>query len=224
MVNESILVSVEMVLFSLQGNQLYIYLQPYADDYSTGQWVLPHANKILLQDQTLEDVVHRNVSALDLGTLAYLEQVKTIGSNARDPRGWSLAVVYYGFIRRDSVKAKPQTGHWHALEHLDTLSFAHDHAMIMKDSLQRLQNKALYTSVPAFMLEEEFTLRDLQSAFEAILGFPIEKKSFRRRMQEAKLLKETNHVRHANHRPAQLFTLLHGDVHVFNRILEGVRS
>lgn len=213
-------VSLDIVLFSLIDEKLCIYIQkrdqsPYENKSSLLHCSIDHKN-----DKTIEAAIYRVLSSLDINPLSYIEQVKTVGNSNRDPRGWSLVVVYYGFIAPLGLSINQ---HWTDINNIESMDLAFDHNQIVSDSLQRLKNKALYTSLPAFLLPNEFTLTELQRAYEIVLGFKIEKKSFRRRMLDANLLLETDNLRHANHRPAQLYNLAHKEPHIFNRIIEGER-
>lgn len=215
-------VSLEIVLFSLIAEKLHVYVQKCATAPYVNKYCLPHGDILFTEDNTIEEAIIRSLNALQFKKLSYIEQVKTIGGIARDPRGWSLAVVYYGFVVLDQV-ADSENIQWIAIENLRANDFAFDHALIVQESYQRLKSKALYTSLPAFLLAEEFTLTDLQKAYEAVLDCKIEKKSFRRRMLDAHILAETEKVRRANHRPAQVYQLIDQTPHIFNRIIEGAR-
>ena len=219
-------VSLDIVLFTLQNESLSVFLQKRSSDPFLNKWSLPSCETLQPENMTIDEAILGKLSELPFDELYYLEQVKSIGNATRDPRGWSLAVVYYGFIISDKTKAENINKHmaWFSIEDINANNLAFDHAQIIQDSYQRLQNKALYTSLPAFLLPQDFTLTELQKAYECVLGFTIEKKSFRRRMLDAGLLIETEKVRHANHRPAKVYQLLHKEPHIFSRIIEGMRS
>lgn len=222
MIKSNLQVSLEIVLFSLQSEKLHVYVQKCATAPYVNKYCLPHGDILFTEDKTIEEAIIRSLNALQFKKLSYIEQVKTIGSMDRDPRGWSLAVVYYGFVASDQVIASTEI-QWVAIESLQVNDFAFDHALIVQESHQRLKSKALYTSLPAFLLPKEFTLTDLQKAYEAVLDCKIEKKSFRRRMLDAHILAETEKVRRANHRPAQVYQLIDETPHIFNRMIEGAR-
>jgi 8-oxo-dGTP diphosphatase len=55
-------------------------------------------------------------------------------------------------------------------------------------------------------LPEEFTLSQLQATYEAILGRPLDKRNFRKRVTTLALLEATGRQAGAGrHRPAQLY-------------------
>jgi len=84
---------------------------------------------------------------------------------------------------------------------------AFDHAEILKYALQRLRYKLEYTSVGFELLPNEFTLTNLQTAYEIVLGEKLDKRNFRRRILEAEILVETNRYREGEGqgRPARLY-------------------
>lgn len=223
-------VTIDLVLFALLDEQLQVFTLRRSIPPSTQLWSLPTAEIDIKQDHSLEQVALRQLKTLfdqeGDHKVTYLEQVKTVGNADRDPKGWSLTVIYYGFMVFDADQPPMPTEYaqWQPLESIVHQKFAFDHQQILQESFHRLQSKSLYTSVPVFLLPEFFTLTDLQRAYEIVLGFKVEKKSFRRRILEANLLEETDQVRRANHRPAQIYRSIAKTPHIFHRMIEGVRS
>ncbi len=85
------------------------------------------------------------------------------------------------------------------------LALAFDHNELLNLALERLTNKTRYTALPASLMPELFTLTELQTIYEIILGQSLDKKAFRRRMIEAGAVEETNHSKIVGKRPAQLY-------------------
>ena len=94
---------------------------------------------------------------------------------------------------------------WQAVADLPELAF--DHAEIVRYALQRLRYKLEYTSVGFELLPNEFTLTELQTAYEIVLGEKLDKRNFRRRILEAGILSETTRYRESEGqgRPARLY-------------------
>ena len=86
---------------------------------------------------------------------------------------------------------------------------AFDHHAQLAAALQILRNRIQVTSpaLPLHLLPEKFTLTELQKTCEAILGRPIDKAAFRRRLKkEVPDLKAlTGEVQRGSHAPAQLY-------------------
>lgn len=87
---------------------------------------------------------------------------------------------------------------------IENHGLAFDHAKIIACAVERLQ-KQLEDSALAFnLMPEKFTLTELQQVYEVILGRPLLKAAFRRKVKS--LVRETGeYTEHAGHRPSQLF-------------------
>jgi 8-oxo-dGTP diphosphatase len=136
----------------------------------------------------------------------YLEQLGSWGNKTRDPRGWSATHAYFALLPADAVKlvqdeAKPAK--WHPVDELwPRKRLAFDHGYILKAALERLRSKVEYTSLPAFLLPEPFTLPQLQKAYEVVLGRTIDKSGFRTRALAADFLLEVRFLDVGSPRPA----------------------
>ena len=136
----------------------------------------------------------------------YLEQLYTFGDPRRDPRGWTVTVAYVALVP-ETVEAKAgddaAAARWFPVQQLPSLAF--DHSQIVQYGLQRLRNKLEYTAVGFELLPDEFTLTELQTAYEIVLGETLDKRNFRRRIAEANVLEELPRFKSEGQgRPARL--------------------
>jgi len=92
---------------------------------------------------------------------------------------------------------------WFPVSDLPPLAF--DHRSILDYALERLRNKLEYTTVGFQLLAEKFTLGELQAVYEAILGRPLDKRNFRRKIALLGILKPLREWQHTGRKPAQLF-------------------
>lgn len=212
---ESVPLIVHVVIFALyRGECCFLVTRPQETD----RWCLP-GSTISMREDTLEATAKRVVTHYLPGEIPYLEQVETLGGQRGET--WSVAVVYYALV---CLRSKGAGKHWMSIREFQKASFAFDYQLLIAHCVTRFRNKALYTSLPLFLLPEEFTLTEVQKAYERIVGFRIEKKSFRRRLLDTPLLQETGNLRRASHRPAQLYRLHHVPPYFFARMLEGGRQ
>lgn len=218
------ILSITVVVFSIVEDTLTVMMQKPLGEIKT-TWSLLEDNIKPALDSRLDHAVKRIFkNQMGMETL-YLEQVETIGNDYRVPQRWSVSVNYYCLVSQSDI-AFNQPGEnrkWIPISDLPDAPIAFDHREIIESCLQRFQNKSLYTSLPIFLLPKEFTLTELQKTYEIVLGFKVEKKSFRRRLLDAGFLEETGNIRRASHRPAQLYRLAHPQPYFFPRIIEGVR-
>lgn len=150
----------------------------------------------------------------------YLEQLYTFSGAVRDPRGWSLSVVYFALLPEQVVRpAVVRDGcTLCAVERLPDLPF--DHGRIIAAALTRLRNKAAYSSLPAFLLPETFTMDDLRQVYERVLGTRLDRSSFRRKIEEQGFFRPVEGERRTGaHRPAQLYRLAEARLAEFDRTI-----
>lgn len=81
---------------------------------------------------------------------------------------------------------------------------AFDHAKIIACAVDHLRKQLEGSELAFNLMPEKFTLTELQQVYEVILGRPLLKAAFRRKVKE--LVRETGeYTEHAGHRPSQLF-------------------
>jgi 8-oxo-dGTP diphosphatase len=201
----SLKVSVDVVIFSVRQQDLKILLARRQSAPFRGRWALP--GSFIRANEALDEAARRQLRAVTDVRDVYLEQLYTFGAPRRDPRGRVITVAYIALVGAD-VKAVSSAGaetDWHSVYALPELAFDHEH--IIRYALQRVRYKLEYTSVGFELLPNEFTLSELQAAYEIVLGEQLDKRNFRRRILEAGVLVETSRYRsgEGQGRPARLY-------------------
>lgn len=210
------LFSLDCAVFTAEPGQLYILLGKRARQPQRGKWALPGGFLDLTQDTDL-DRAARRISVEKSGCrLSHYEQVATYGDGQRDPRGWSVTSLYMSLIRHQEAPIQP--GHsteavdWFPVdangivEGLEEGDLAFDHSRLIRDARIRMAYKAGYSTLPAFLIQNPFRIRDLKRLFEAVLGRELDNSAFRRRMLESEAIWPTEQIdRSGAHRPAQLY-------------------
>ena len=215
--------TVDVVIFTVLSGALQVLLvqRPnVATEPYPGLWALPGGFVDVDQDRDLEACARRKLREKTGVTSPYLEQLGSWGSAKRDPRGWSATHVYFALIPSESVKlekgANAADVTWFPVIDLGVKAkLAFDHAKILHAAITRLRNKVEYTSLPAYLLPDEFTLSDLQQMYEIVLERPIEKSAFRTRVLSAGLVDPVEKMREGPNRPAQLYRLSEPEQLVF---------
>ncbi len=204
------LMSVDAVLFTLHEETLKVLLVKRSSHPDRGKWGLPGGFIDIKADSDLEDAVIRKLKEKTGVAPPYIEQLASIGNNSRDKRGWSVTVCYTALIAYQDCEVSFATvsdAQWVVLSELDKISLAFDHAQLIELGRERLKQKALYSIVPAYALPGKFTLPELQHVHEVLIGKPLQKKSFRRRIELAELLIDTGEQRREGGRPATLYKM-----------------
>ncbi|WP_315705612.1 MULTISPECIES: NUDIX hydrolase [unclassified Bradyrhizobium] len=206
------LTTVDVVIFTIQADALHVLLVQRGQGNSEpfpGGWALPGGFVDVAKDRDLEACAARKLKEKTGVASPYLEQLGSWGSAARDPRGWSATHAYYALMPASvAERALAADAQWfQILGERVKVKLAFDHDEILAAAVQRLRNKVEYTSLPAYLMPEEFTLPELQRTYEIVLGRPLEKSAFRTRMLSADLIEPVAKMRKGPNRPAQLYRL-----------------
>lgn len=209
------LVTVDVVIFAVLDGTLKIVLvrrpegsnEPYP-----GRWALPGGFVDIDKDGNLHDCALRKLREKTSVAAPYLEELGSWGGAARDPRGWSTTHAFFALIpsreivlQKDPDSAKAE---WVDADAASRKKLAFDHGEILKSALVRLRSKVEYTSLPAFLLDEPFTLPQLQHTYEVVLGRAVDKSAFRKRMLDGGFMEEAGFVDSSFGRPAMGYRLV----------------
>jgi 8-oxo-dGTP diphosphatase len=213
--------TVDLAIFALSETGLDVLLMRRGAEPFAGSWALPggwiHADG----DADLEAAACRVLRDKTGVEAPYLEQLQSFGGAARDPRGWSVSIAYVALITADRISLRQGANAvdvaWHAVEGKGVApALAFDHAAILTAAVRRLRNKVEYTTLPVHLLPAGFTLTELQSVYERILGRRIDKSAFRKRVAEADFVEPVpGEMRRASNRPAQIYRLKPGRATIF---------
>jgi 8-oxo-dGTP diphosphatase len=202
---ESLRVTVDIVIFTLREGSLQVLLVKRGVPPFEGQYAIPGG--FIREDESLEEAALRELHEETGVRNVFLEQLYTFGDPKRDPRGRVITVAYYALITSDKLSlvagADAAEAQWFPASGVPPLAF--DHKSILDYALERLRNKLEYTTVGFQLLPEKFTLGELQAVYETILGRPLDKRNFRRKLALLGILKPLQEWQRTGRKPAQLF-------------------
>lgn len=168
-------------------------------------WGIPHPDEPL--DATAERVI-RHWTGVDA---QYVEQLYTFSRFDGSDR--EIVISYLGLFSPETIRAGQERGlTWSPVT---STSVADDvEQMVLEYALVRLRAKLGYTNIAFHLVPTTFTLPELQQVYECILGQPMDKRNFRRRMIASGILTITNETRReGSHRPAMLYRFSEQDDH-----------
>lgn len=206
-------VTVDVVIFSLIEDDLQVLLVKRKNAPFAGMWALPGG--FIAPDESLGTAASRKLAEETGVTDVYIEQLYSFGDVQRDPRTRVITVAYFALVPYNAIQHKPgryeEATEWFSMKKLPELAF--DHHEILGYALQRLRYKLEYTAVGFQLLPDEFTLSELQKAYEIVLDEPLDKRNFRRKILTAGIIEETGkQKRDGEGRPAMLYHYLDDSV------------
>ena len=198
-------VTVDVVIFTLREGSLQVLLVRRRRPPCEDMWAIPGG--MIGHEETLEAAALRTLEEeTGLGDV-FLEQLYTFGDPGRDARGRVITVSYFAVVPAGDVVPwsadDAERVQWWPIDELPQLAF--DHGDILSYALVRLRYKLEYTAVGFELLPEVFTLSELQSGYEIVLGEELDKRNFRRKILSAGVIEPSGSYRAGEGRPARLY-------------------
>jgi 8-oxo-dGTP diphosphatase len=202
----------DTVAFRLHQGQLEVLLIPVTNPTFKGKEGLPGG--LIDPKETAEQAAIRHLTLKGGLSGAYVEQLYTFSDIDRDPRGRVVSVAYLALFAPDEAELESgaeKGARWCPVASVRHL--AYDHDTILAVALERLRARIEYTTIIRHLLSHEFTLTDLQQAYESVLGHDLDKRNFRKKILALELVAETGRTRLAGaSRPAALYKFAHKGV------------
>lgn len=197
------IVTIDVVILTLKDEALHVALARREHAPHAGIWTLPGGWVHTDEDEDALAAAQRILEAKAGLASPYLEQLKTFASRHRDDRGWSVSIAHYALVPFEAARS----GHveWRPVDAIRTLPF--DHLEILRTAVERVRSKTAWSSLPVHLMPATFTLSELQRVYERVLGSELDKRTFRRRIDELDLVEPAPGAKPAGgaHRPAQAY-------------------
>lgn len=218
-------VTTDVVVFTLRESKLAVLLVERGIPPFQGSYAIPGG--FVQRDEPLEAAARRELAeetGIDDLQGIPVDQLATFGDPGRDPRGRTITVAYTALVPWHRVAHAKGGDDAAAARFFDVvgtravddkgkaLPLAFDHDAVLRTAVERLRGRVTYTTAPFALMPAEFTLAELQGAYEAILGVPLHRRAFRERVEREGWVVETGKMRGGAHRPARLFRAATRDV------------
>ncbi|MBI4257133.1 NUDIX hydrolase [Candidatus Uhrbacteria bacterium] len=207
---QNIKIAVDAAMVTIREGDLHALLIQMKKSPFEGLWALPGG--LLEEDEPTLKAATRILKTQTGVTDVFLEQLATFDDVDRDPAGRVVSVAYYALLSDQNLDLKTTEKYsdvrWWPIRKLPTL--AYDHKQVVQEAIQRIAAKIQYTNIVWSLLPKEFTLTQLQHVYEIILRKNLDKRNFRKRIHDLKLIKPTGKTRTGMaHRPAALYQFKH---------------
>lgn len=202
----NIAISVDCVIFAYDNKELKVLLIKSDLEEFAGMYSL--LGDLVKTDEDLDAASYRILEERTGLEDVYLEQVHTFGSIGRHPSGRVITTAYYSLV--DITNHKLSLDHnnldWHAVNSIKKLAF--DHKLILNTCLQRLRNKIMENPVVFNLLQDKFSLRELQEVYEAILDVKLDRRNFRKKIALKDWLHDLGEMeKNLSRRPGKLYSV-----------------
>jgi 8-oxo-dGTP diphosphatase len=227
-------VSVDCVVFACDFQHLKVLLVKRKVDIDEQEGRLPALKlpgSLVYDDEFLSTSAQRILKELTGLSDLFLEQFSVfdspdrVGESDRDwlehtsglPINRVISVGYLAMVKYNETSEKRRLkagASWVNINEVDLLPF--DHNKILQKAIDSLRNRLQYEPVGIELLPRKFTIRQLQSLYEIILGTTIDDRNFRKKLATLKYFVPLEEKQEkVAHKPARLYRF---DKEIYDRI------
>lgn len=210
--------SVDCVIFGFKDEKIKVLLIKRNNEPQKGLMALP--GDFLDEEVGIYDSAKNTLKEITNLEDIYLEQIKAFGETHRYPNKRVITISYYALINIENYE--PLAGYtaekleWCDIDELPELAFDHKH--IISIAHKRLKRRVRTEPIGFNLLPEEFSLTNLQLLYEAILQTELNKRNFRTKINQMKLLIDTGKKQeNVAHKPAKLYRF---DENIYEQLKE----
>ena len=181
-------VTTDCVIFGFDGTNLNVLLVERGVEPYKGRWALPGG--FLKMDESAETGARRELFEETGLKTGYIRQFHTFTDPERDPRERVITIAFYALVRISEVQGgddAAQAG-WFPVDNVPALAFDHD--LILRRATDELRKQIHFEPIGFELLPEQFTMKQLQHLYEAILGVTFDRRNFYNKMLKLGILTE----------------------------------
>ena len=200
---EHMAVTTDCAIFTYEDWKLKVLLVRRGGEPYKGQWAFPGG--FLKMDETAEEGARRELREETGLVPSAIGQLGVFSDVDRDPRERVITIAWYALVKPSEVVGGDDADEaaWFPVDALPPLAF--DHRKIFEAAMERLRRDIHFQPVGFDLLDDEFTIPDLQRLYEAILGVKFDRRNFQRKLLAAGILEEASPAEEYGALPDSLF-------------------
>ena len=181
-------VTTDCVIFTYEDRKLKVLLVQRGGDPFKGEWAFPGG--FLRMDETAEQGALRELREETSLVPSAIGQLGVFSDLDRDPRERVITIAWYALVKPSEVTGGDDAAEaaWFPVDELPPLAF--DHGKIFEAAMERLRRDIHFQPVGFDLLDDEFTIPDLQRLYETILGVEFDRRNFQRKILASGILEE----------------------------------
>lgn len=181
-------VTTDCVIFTYEDWKLKVLLVKRGGEPYKGEWALPGG--FLRNDETAKEGSLRELREETGLEASAVGELGVFSNPSRDPRERVITIAFYALVKPSEVEGGDDADEaaWFSIDELPELAF--DHADIINAALERLRRDIHFEPIGFDLLDDEFTIPDLQRLYEIILGVKFDRRNFQRKILSSGILEE----------------------------------
>ncbi|MBQ0119793.1 MAG: NUDIX hydrolase [Bacteroidales bacterium] len=193
-------VTTDCVIFGYDAvnGTLKVLLIERGIDPHKGKWALPGG--FINPSETTDECARRELKEETGLSDAFLEQFRSYSTPDRDPRERVITIAYLALVRMQDVVGGDDAASARWFDINDVPSLAFDHKDILWDAREYLRVRIHFKPIGFDLLPEKFTMRQLQTLYEAILGVQFDRRNFAKKMLHFDMLTQLDEKANPSHK------------------------
>lgn len=189
-------VAVDAIVFGYSKNEgVSVLLIKRKYDPFKDSWAIPGG--FVLQNESLEEAVKRELWEETGIKVNYLEQLYSFGEPNRDPRQRIISIAYFALVKSSQFQqlkasSDAEEAQWFSINKLPKLAF--DHRQILQMAIERVRAKIRYQPIGFELLDKKFPFADLEKLYAALLDRNIDRRNFTKKILSLDLLEDTGEL------------------------------
>lgn len=183
---EHMAVTTDCVIFTYENRTLKVLLIKRGEEPYKGQWAFPGG--FLQMNENAKEGALRELKEETSVTDAPIRELGVFSDIHRDPRERVITIAWYALVKPSEVVGGDDADEaaWFSIDHLPPLAF--DHKMIFDTAMERLRRDIHFEPIGFDLLDDAFTIPDLQRLYEMILGTTFDRRNFQRKLLSTGIL------------------------------------
>ncbi len=185
---EHMAVTTDCVIFTYEDRSLKVLLIKRGGEPFKGQWAFPGG--FLRINETAREGALRELKEETSLTSAAIGELGVFSDVDRDPRERVITIAWYALVKPSEVVGGDDADEaaWFSIDNLPPLAF--DHKIIFDAAMERLRRDIHFEPIGFDLLDDTFTIPDLQRLYEMILGTKFDRRNFQRKLLATGILEE----------------------------------
>lgn len=181
-------VTTDCVIFTFHEDRLKLLLIKRGIEPYRGHWALPGG--FLRIDESAEQCAYRELEEETGVTGCTIKQFHTFSDPTRDPRERVITIAFYALMKWQKATGADDAefADWIPADSLPPLAF--DHEIIVRHAMAAIRRDIYFEPVGFELLNDIFTMPELQKVYEAILGREFDRRNFAKKMKHLDILEE----------------------------------
>ena len=181
-------VTTDCVVFGFDGRDLKVLLIKRGIEPFKGMWAFPGG--FMLMHETAEECAIRELKEETGLEWKSVKQLGAFSGIHRDPRERVVTIAFYALAAKTVIRGGDDAADacWFAIDDIPQLAFDHDY--ILRHAMKRIREDIHFEPVGFDLLDEEFSMSELQRLYESILGVHFDRRNFYKKMMQTGILKE----------------------------------